>query len=1095
MATFTDCADNLTCATLSGSNGIGVALAIGSPNKIVVSASNVPNSALANSSININGTTIALGASGSISVGVGTVTSVTAGTNLSASGTSTDPVLNLTGNITSGLSSITGLTNFSSTTVTGTNISATDINTSTLTGSVSGSSGRFTNLTASHISSNTLTGSVSGASGQFVTLTGSSIFSNTVTGSVSGTNGQFGAATINTLNSTNIIATRVSGAFSGSGALINNLTASHINHFQEDVRSQFTAGSGINILLGQISVTNVPNSSLANSGSTIGSTAVVLGTTVPSLTGLTNFSSTTITGTTGITSSLGTFTTLTASNGLINGNLSIGTSSPTERFTVSSGSSDRIGIDVQSVTSSIYFGSNTTGAGRLLEFDRSNGLFKFKGKPDSGAFSDQLTININGNVGIGTTSPAETLDVNGTSIFRNTATFASLSASNGKILTSLSASQITASSISSSNYVGLSATTPVQYSNNVISLDGTAFTSSVGGAVAVATPLTKSGTTVGIQEASNTLVGVVNTGAQTFAGIKTFNNVITASGGITGSSTAQFTTISGSNISGTNNLIIGGNIGVGTTNPVYKLDVNGTGRFTSNVQITGTLSSSGPIYAPGLELSNSVGYSTIEMGGPNGAYIDLKKPYSDDYDIRLITDSNIESGGYLLGKGGAILSLSGSNVGIGTYSPQVSLDISSSAASVRVKETNVDARISALGGAGNVGIVGTYSNHGLVMYTNATEKVRIDTAGNVGIGTTNPATTLDVNGQQTIRGSRLYHSSSNYQTEFGPSAGTGKTDWYGIYAPSGKGIALFSNAGGERVYISSSNVGIGTENPSEKLEINSSGHAAIAITSNNNSASIYVDGNDSGTGQLTIKTDNNSIGTNPLIITNTSTEDGIAFGKSSDGNSLLFADGTRQHSGVSYGSFMIDDYARKAPNRTYFSASSGLTKTILSTRISTDTYKTSSLSIYAFEAYVPFSFYATESPSASTPIFTVTITGSNTTENGTFSVLDTTCAGLIYNNYTDGGGLNIATAISASNYTIPFVGASCAASTTIHTNIKVLHMVGSMTINNFSGELYVKLAASSTAAANVKMIFYPGAWIKVNRVDGLDLHVVDGKDL
>jgi len=943
MSTFTDCADNLTCATLSGSNGIGVALAVGSPNKIVVSASNVPNSALANSSININGTTIALGASGSITVGGGTVTSVTAGTNLSASGTSTDPVLNLTGNITSGLTSITGLTNISSNAVTGTNIFATDINTTTLTGSVSGTSAQFTNLTASHISSSTLTGSVSGASGQFITLTGSNIYSNTVTGSISGTSGQFGSATINTLNSTNISATTVSGAFSGSGALIDDITASHIYHFQEDVRSQFTEGTGISILLGQISVTNVPNSSLANSGSTIGSTAVVLGTTVPSLTGLTNLSSTAITGTTGISSSLGTFTILTASNEKVLTSLSASqitaSSISSSNYIGLTGSSANFPNFASDVRAQFTAGSNIgISAGGVISLSSSVSTTAVTG-----------TTGISGALGLFTT-------LTGTNVTGATVQFTTLSASNGKILTSLSASQITASSISSSNYIGLSATSPVQYSNNVISLDGTAFTSSVGGAVTVATPLTKSGTTVGIQEASNTLVGVVNTGAQTFAGIKTFNSVITASGGITGSSTAQFTTVSGTFVSGSQ--LSGTNAKILTSLSASQI----TASFISGTQVTGS-----------------------NISGTNNLYI-------------------------------------GNRIGIGTISP---------------------------------------------------------------------STTLDVNGQQTIRGTRLYHSSSNYQTEFGPSAGTGKTDWYGIYAPSGKGIALFSNAGGERVYISSSNVGIGTENPNEKLEINSSGHAAIAITSNNNSASIYADGNDGGTGQLTLSTDANNNGTKPLIITNIATQDGVAFGESSKGDNVLFQDGTKLNTAVSHGSFMIDKYSFSSPNRNFFSSSLKNTNIkILTTNLGSQTFTdslSSSNSIINFDYYIPFSLSSSLEGNTVTASFIAELSGSNGSISGSFSPFDGYASGLIYL-YPS----TVQQTITSLNTGVSVTSSLNVALGSNITRLFIIDIKGYITANKLAGDVYLNIYTNLSATNSPKIYIYPGCWVRASRVDGYNNNVIDG---
>jgi hypothetical protein len=73
------------------------------------------------------------------------------------------------------------------------------------------------------------------------------------------------------------------------------------------------------------------------------------------------------------------------------------------------------------------------------------------------------------------------------------------------------------------------------------------------------------------------------------------------------------------------------------------------------------------------------------------------------------------------------------NVGIGTNAPNVALDVQDSGGvEIRAKETaaGVDVRLNALGGAGNVGIVGTYSNHPVVVFVNSAERARFDTNGN-----------------------------------------------------------------------------------------------------------------------------------------------------------------------------------------------------------------------------------------------------------------------------------------------------------------------------------------------------------------------------
>ena len=46
----------------------------------------------------------------------------------------------------------------------------------------------------------------------------------------------------------------------------------------------------------------------------------------------------------------------------------------------------------------------------------------------------------------------------------------------------------------------------------------------------------------------------------------------------------------------------------------------------------------GTVTADAVNVAPTTGYANIEMGGPDGAYIDLKSPFSDDYDGRIITN-------------------------------------------------------------------------------------------------------------------------------------------------------------------------------------------------------------------------------------------------------------------------------------------------------------------------------------------------------------------------------------------------------------------------------------------------------------------------
>jgi len=116
------------------------------------------------------------------------------------------------------------------------------------------------------------------------------------------------------------------------------------------------------------------------------------------------------------------------------------------------------------------------------------------------------------------------------------------------------------------------------------------------------------------------------------------------------------------------------------------------------------------------------------------------------------------------------------NVGIGITNPSVNLDVVNSG-SVQIRARTTDTSGSTIGGfladytgggggtptsaifrAGDAyAILGTTTNAPLLISTNNTERLRITSTGNVGIGTNNPISKLDVRGDLTIGdSSRIY---------------------------------------------------------------------------------------------------------------------------------------------------------------------------------------------------------------------------------------------------------------------------------------------------------------------------------------------------
>ena len=433
------------------------------------------------------------------------------------------------------------------------------------------------------------------------------------------------------------------------------------------------------------------------------------------------------------------------------------------------GSSSSVGLTINNTNTSndavINLKSNTT-TKYILGIDGSDND-KFKIGTSAIDQSTSLTINSNGKVGIGNSSPQHTLDVDGDI---NLTGNLKVDGSNA-VFSNWSVVSSSGNNIYRNSNVGIGTDNPdtklhineppgggnpqfkISYDNDsyftlgVDNNSNTTFATAESGVfnfsdnVNAQAGLDVTGGDITLTGNSSTLGLTINNTDTSHDSVMKFqsNNVSKFTMGIDGSDSNKFKI--GTTAVGTSTRLTidsNGNVGIGTNNPESSLHVAGARNNTTP--------------AAGIHLGMLGGETAIEIvagSQTNNAYIDFTKPNSDRRG-RIIYSNNNDSMVFETDSTEKMIIDSSGNVGIGTNNPQSSLHVKSTGNEGKIVIENETIALLQLvqpisTGDKTYNIELGRTDGDLTFRSTNGEKMRITENGNVGIGTDNPDTKLHIN--------------------------------------------------------------------------------------------------------------------------------------------------------------------------------------------------------------------------------------------------------------------------------------------------------------------------------------------------------------